>query len=511
MSYQSYEQKNDANQGPERLQALRSAMESAGINAYLVPHGDEYQNEFLPEGSERLAWLTGFTGSAGFAVVTRNDAIVFVDGRYTLQASEQVNKDHFTCQDIVALPPSRWLKENLDEGAVVGFDPWVLTVNEHSRLQKSAQASSGTLKAVDNLIDQIWNDQPAVPLESVAIHEIEHAGKLARDKIEELQSNLRIKFSNYCLITDPTSICWLFNIRGGDVPHTPLTLARAILPVKGYPLLFIDKRKLPRETEAYLNQLADLQPPTSMDEELAKVSRDGKILLDPNSTPFALSRVVEDSGGKIVRGIDPVVSARAVKNETEIEGARNAHLRDGVAITKFLYWLDQQRPASQSEISAAKKLEEIRIENARAHGSELLEISFDTISGAGPNSAIPHYRVLEETNRTIEADSIYLVDSGGQYIDGTTDITRTIVIGTPPDGVIQDFTLVLKGHINIALARFPKGTRGRDIDILARNALWREGKDFAHGTGHGVGSYLSVHEGPQRISKIGRASCRERV
>ncbi|MFK5981139.1 MAG: aminopeptidase P family protein [Rhizobiaceae bacterium] len=501
--FQSFTSQSNGNNSAERLKALRIAMSNAGVDVFLVPHCDEYQNEYLPRGAERLSWLTGFTGSAGFAVITHKEAALFVDGRYTVQAEEQTDAAHITREDLVALPPEKWLKENLKNDETIGIDPWLTTHGTQKKLDEAIEKSGCSLKPIDNLIDEIWQDQPAEPLESAYIHELENAGKLALQKIEELKQELLDTDIDACLITDPTSICWLFNIRGADVEHVPLTLARCILRADGFPLLFIDKRKLSRELEAYLTQIADLHAPSHLEEELADLSNKARIQIDPASVPVFLTNIIEANDGKIISKRDPVILPRATKNETEIKGSRSAHLRDGVALSKFLYWLDQQAPGTISEVDAATHLEEIRTEYARSVGSELLDISFDTISASAGNSALPHYRVSEESNLTLGDGSIYLVDSGAQYIDGTTDITRTIPIGTPSDIMIRDNTLVLKGHINIALARFPAGTRGQDIDILARNALWQEGKDFAHGTGHGVGSYLSVHEGPQNISKRG--------
>ncbi|PCI05489.1 MAG: X-Pro aminopeptidase [Hyphomicrobiales bacterium] len=501
--FQSFTSQSNGNSSAERLNALRLAMTNAGVDVFLVPHCDEYQNEYLPSGAERLAWLTGFTGSAGFAVVTHKDAILFVDGRYTVQAEEQTDAAQITREDLVARPPEKWLKEQLEDNETIGFDPWLTTHGTQKRLRKAIEKTGCSLKPVGNLIDEIWQDQPAEPLGPTYIQELENAGKLAMHKLEELKQELIEADTDACLITDPTSICWLFNIRGADVEHVPLTLARCILRAEGFPLLFIDKRKLSREVEAYLTQIADLHAPAHLEEELAGLSNNARIQIDPASVPVFLTKIIEENSGKIIGKRDPVILPRATKNETEIKGSRSAHLRDGVALSKFLYWLDLQVPGTISEVDAATRLEEIRTEYARSVGSELLEISFDTISASAGNSALPHYRVSEESNLTLEDGSIYLVDSGGQYVDGTTDITRTIPIGTPSEIMVRDNTLVLKGHIDIALARFPAGTRGQDIDILARNALWQEGKDFAHGTGHGVGSYLSVHEGPQNISKRG--------
>ncbi len=496
--------------GAEKLASLRALMKENNLDVWLVPHGDEYQNEYPPAHAERLAWLTGFTGSAGFCVVTMDEALVFVDGRYTLQVSEQIDEENFTPADLVNFPPHKWLAQWLSEkenpaDTQIGFDPWLTTLDSIRKLQKITDNANARLTDCDNLIDQIWHDQPRPPLETVTLQPQEFAGQLAMEKIADLKTRLRDNNADCLLISDPASICWLFNIRGGDTPHTPLALGYCIVNADDFPILFMDKRKIPLSEEAYLTQLADLHPPSQLQSKLAEISSGKTIWYDPANTAFALTSVMESSGAKPLLETDPIIIKRAVKNPAEIDGSRAAHLRDGVAVTKFLYWLDQQQPGSIDEITATKQLETIRRQCAETFQSELLDISFDTISGAGANGAIVHYRVTEATNTTLENGSLYLVDSGGQYRDGTTDITRTIAIGSPPQDAIDDFTLVLKGHIAIATARFPQGTRGIDLDPLARIALWQNGRDYAHGTGHGVGSYLAVHEGPQSISRRGMA------
>ena len=505
--------------GAKRLVKLRELMEQQGLEFWLVPHGDEYKNEFPPAYAKRLGWLTGFTGSAGFCIVGATQAIVFVDGRYTTQIANQIDADHFTPDDLINNPPHKWLAEWLeswhknnqkiddDRPIRIGFDPWLISLAEKARFEEAVKPSGATLISSKNLIDEIWHDQPHLPLEPVKIHEEEFAGKLAIQKIEAIKEEVESKSCHLCLISDPASIAWLFNIRGADTSHTPLALGHAIIRNEGYPLLFMDKRKMPRQVEAYLTQLADIHPPSNIDEELAKLVEDigenAQVLTDFGNTSCAFGEIITANNGNLVKGADPIALARAIKNPTEIKGSRKAHLHDGVGVTKFLCWLDQQVPGSVDEISAAKKLESLRATSAQIFDSELMDISFDTISGAGANGAIIHYRVNDDTNAILENNSLYLVDSGGQYVDGTTDITRTIAIGKPPAQAIMDFTLVLKGHIAIALASFPIGTRGIDIDAFARAPLWRHGRDFAHGTGHGVGSYLCVHEGPQSISRRG--------
>jgi len=501
--FQSYTTTADREAGPGRLRELREEMNKQGVTAFLIPHADEHQNEYLPERAERLSWLTGFTGSAGFAVATHEICTVFVDGRYTLQVTEQIHPDAFTSDSLIENPPSKWLETNTGMNDVVAYDPWLITQAQLSAYEKAVKKSSASLKPTENLIDRIWSDQPTAPKGEVSIHPTEYAGKSASEKIIEIQTAINETGADLTILTDPASIAWLFNIRGQDVVHNPLPLSFALVPANGKPVLFLDPDKLTKETSANLSAIATLATPAEFSSHISNASSDKMVLCDKARMPVALIKVIEESNGTTISGRDPVILPRAIKNQTEIDGARKAHIRDGVAMCKFLHWLDVQTPEEITEIDAAKKLEEIRRENALKMGSELKEISFDTISGHGPNGAIVHYRVTEATNRTFSSNSLYLCDSGGQYIDGTTDITRTIAIGTPPADAIKDFTLVLKGHIAIAVARFPAGTRGVELDPLARAALWQYGKDFAHGTGHGVGSYLNVHEGPQSISKRG--------
>ena len=513
---QNFEDLSEGEKGAERLALLRQMMGEERLDAWLVPHGDEHQNEYPPKHAWRLAWLTGFTGSAGYCIVTQEDAVVFVDGRYSAQVKNQIDTDHFTVADLITLPPHKWLKNWLAKSplqrnqndsefktARIGFDPWLTTIAAKNKFGKASNSGNSMFVACDNLIDRIWHDQPNLPLEPVSIHPQEFCGNLAFDKIKSIKEELVKKAADVCLITDPASIAWLFNIRGQDTRHTPLALGYAVIRVDDFAMLFMDKRKMSREVEAYLTQLADLHPPNRLDEELANLARDKKVLADYSRVSTALGDIVTNNNGVLVEGPDPVALPRAIKNQSEIKGSYQAHLRDGVAVSRFLYWLDQQAPGSIDEIIAVKKLETLRRQTAEKFGSKLMDNSFDTISGAGAHGAVVHYRVTLDSNAMLEDNSLYLVDSGAQYEDGTTDITRTIAIGTPPRLAIEDFTLVLKGHIALALARFPQTTRGVDLDTLARMALWQLGRDYAHGTGHGIGSYLSVHEGPQSISKRG--------
>ena len=477
-------------------------MTEAGLDWYLLPHGDEHQNEYLPPCAERLAFLTGFTGSAGFAVIGRGQAFLFVDGRYTIQAANQVDGNDFEIRDLVNEPPARFAASLIGDGDTVGFDPWTMTISQAKSWEKACSKADAGLKPVRNLVDQTWQNRPPSPLGRAWLHPEHLAGKPSREKLSELVEKVKEAEADCLLLTDPASIAWIFNLRGSDVAHNPLALAFAVLFADGQkPVIFIDRRKLDDETETGLEDLAELRKPSELESWLSENSKGHTFHCDPQLVARALADCITSSGGNLIERQDPVALPRAIKNEAELSGAREAHLRDGVAMVRFLAWLDRQQAGSVDEIAAAKQLEALRRETATAMNSELKEISFDTISGAGPHGAIIHYRVTEATNATLEPDSLYLVDSGAQYEDGTTDITRTIAIGTPPEGAAWDYTLVLKGHIAIAMARFPAGTRGVDLDSHARLPLWQAGKDFAHGTGHGIGAYLNVHEGPQSISR----------
>ena len=487
-----------------RLARLRKAMADQNLDWYLLPHGDEHQNEYLPPCAERLAFLTGFSGSAGFSLIGREQAFLFVDGRYTLQAANQVDGSDFEIRDLVNEPPARFAATLLETGSIVGFDPWTMTMGQAKSWRETCTKAGAELKPAHNLVDQIWQDRPPAPLGRAWLHSERFAGRTAQDKLGELAGKLQAAGADCLLVTDPASIAWTFNLRGSDVAHNPLALAFAILFADGRkPVVFIDRRKLDDATETGLEALAQLQKPSELETWLAENAKGRKFHCDPQLVASALADCITSASGTVIEGQDPVALPRAVKNETELSGTRTAHLRDGVAMVRFLAWLDRQQPGLLDEIAAARQLEDFRRQTATAMNSELKEISFDTISGAGPHGAIIHYRVSEATNAPLEANSLYLVDSGGQYEDGTTDITRTVAVATPPEGAARDYTLVLKGHVAIAMARFPSGTRGIDLDSHARLPLWQAGKDFAHGTGHGIGAYLNVHEGPQSISKRG--------
>ncbi len=501
--FQSFDSRSTPQFGRERVSALRSHFDGFGIDGFLVPRADEYQGEYVPASAERLSWLTGFTGSAGVALVTRLQAVIFVDGRYITQLKEQVDGSVFSGGDLVNEPPHLWLKANAARGFRLGVDPWLHTAAEVRKLRKALEEIGGSLVFVpSNPLDAIWTDRPADPLGAVMIQRHEHAGTLAAEKIPMIAAQVKEKGAAAVIITDPSSVAWLFNIRGSDVPHTPHPLARAIVPVEGKPLLFLDERKTGIEARAYLAQLAEQLPPADFPARLEDWARRGPIMLDADLAPLALSIAIETAGGSVVEATDPARLPRACKNAAELEGSAKAHLQDGAAVVEFLCWLDGQQPGRVTEIETVRALEAARVKVGEQMQNPLKDISFDTISGAGPDAAVIHYRVTTETDRPLNEGELFLIDSGAQYINGTTDITRTVAIGDVPEDRKRFFTLVLKGMIAVSIARFPKGTRGCDLDPLARIALWKAGGDYAHGTGHGVGSYLSVHEGPQRIARL---------
>ncbi|WP_296014031.1 aminopeptidase P family protein [uncultured Agrobacterium sp.] len=502
--FQSFDNKSAPQFGKARVEALRATFDTLGIDGFLIPRADEYQGEYVPECAERMAWLSGFTGSAGVVLVTRSEAIVFVDGRYTTQLVAQVDPSVFTGGDLVGAPPARWLADNASAGFRLGIDPWLHTSAELSRLEKALAEKGGSVVLLAaNPLDPLWEGRPAEPLEPVTIQPDAFTGTPARDKIGAVVAEAKGRKADAVLVTDPSSIAWIFNIRGNDVPHTPHPLARAIIHADGKADLFLDERKTNDEVKDYLRDLGELQTPGEIKPMLRSLAeKRATILVDADVVPVALTRIIKDTGGSVVEATDPVKLPRACKNEAELAGSAAAHIQDGAAMVEYLAWLDAQQPGTVTEIQAVKMLEQTRAKLGQAMQNPLKDISFDTISGSGPNAAIIHYRVTTDTDRTLQNGEMFLVDSGAQYINGTTDITRTVAIGSVPEEQKRFFTLVLKGVIAISDAKFPKGTRGCDLDPLARIALWKAGADYGHGTGHGVGSYLSVHEGPQRISRV---------
>ena len=500
--FQDFEDKGGPAAVADRVARLRQLLAARGLDAWLVPHADAYQNEFQPPSEERLLWLTGFSGSWGLAVVLPGRAALFVDGRYTLQAEQQTDRTVFEIVKVPDVRPDDWIRENLRNGQRLGYDPRLHTIAGARKLQEAAdQASAELIALTDNPIEALWTDRPTPPRNPVTVHPLSFAGEAVHDKIARVRDALKKDGDDAVLLSAPESVAWLLNMRGSDIAHTPVALCRALVPADGPVRLFVEPDRLGHEASAQLAEIAKVHPPRAMADELAAFAEAGTrtIRLDPSHASRWLGDMAQASGAEISEAGDPCVRLKAIKNDTEIGGARAAHLRDGVAVTRFLAWLDANAPGGGlDEISAAQRLEAFRAETG-----ELGDISFDTISGAGPCGAVVHYRVTRATNRPLEPGTLYLIDSGGQYRDGTTDITRTVAIGHPSEQMRRRFTLVLKGHIAIATLRFPKSTRGVHIDAFARRALWEAGLDYDHGTGHGVGSFLSVHEAPPTIGRRG--------
>lgn len=503
--FQSFEDASEGRESAARVARLREALRENGLDGFIIPRADEHQGEYIPASAARLAWLTGFTGSAGTALVLRDRAAIFTDGRYTVQVRAQSDGSIFEFVNSVETPLAAFLSKHASD-LRIGFDPWLHTIAEIERLRSTLDSVGGTLvPLLINPVDRLWQDRPLPPTGRVSVHPDEFAGQSVASKLATLQQGLAKTGADAVLLTDPSSVAWVFNIRGSDVPHTPLPLGFALVPAEGPATLFLDGRKCDVALQTALQDHARIASPDDLEPALAAFGEGRRLLLDPQLVADHVADVVRKSGGTIIEGEDPARLPRAIKNETELAGARRAHLRDAVAMIIFLAWLAEQPPGSQTEIDAARRLEAIRTEVGSADGMPLRDISFDTIAGAGPNAALPHYRVNEASNRRIAAGEFFLIDSGGQYQDGTTDITRTVAVGTPTPEMRRHFTLVLKGMIAVSRARFPVGTRGMDLDPLARTALWQAGCDYAHGTGHGVGSFLAVHEGPQSISRRGAA------
>ncbi|MGE3150095.1 MAG: aminopeptidase P family protein [Pseudorhodoplanes sp.] len=500
--FQTFEEQSDPAATPARVAALRAELKRRGLTGFIVPRADRHQNEYVPPCDERLAFLTGFTGSSGCAVVLLDRAAVFVDGRYTLQAADQIDTGIFKIEHLIETPPEQWIAQNLPAGGALGYDPWLHTIGAAEKLAKACEQAKAKLSPAEpNPVDAVWPDRPPPPLNKVVLYPQALAGEDARAKLERIRKE--IGDADALVVSDPHALAWTFNIRGGDVAHTPIALAFAMIPKDGRPSLYVDGRKLDDEVRHGLESLADIREPGEFERDLVRQGGDKRTLrVDQATAADALSRLVTQAGGHVTRGSDPIAGMKAVKNAIEIEGTRQAHRRDGAAVARFLAWFAREAPSGNlTEIDAVEALETFRRETGA-----LKDVSFPTIAGAGPNGAIVHYRVTRKTNRRIEPDSLFLIDSGAQYEDGTTDITRTLAAGAPNADMRTHFTLVLKGHIAIARAVFPDGVNGAQLDPFARRALWERGLDFDHGTGHGVGHYLSVHEGPARISKLGAAA-----
>ena len=489
--FQTFDSPASPAQGPARLALLRAQLAAQGLQGYLIPRADAHQGEYVAARDDRLQWVTGFTGSAGFCIVLPKVAGVFIDGRYRTQVKLQVDLAHFTPVPWPETKPGPWILENLTTGAI-GFDPWLHTAEEIEKIQSDLRGSGVTLRATENLVDAIWPDQPAAPQGKVFAHSDALAGETAAAKRARLAAGLHVAGQKAAVLTLPDSICWLLNIRGADVPKNPVVQAFAILSSAGTVDVFIDPAKVDSAVIGHLGSGVHLHDTGAFIPALKALK--GPVRVDKATAPLAVSQVMD----QVVWGDDPCRVPKACKNEGEITGMRAAHLRDGAAMVEFLAWLDAQTlTGGLTEIAVVQALEGFRRATNVLH-----DISFDTICGSGPNGAIMHYRVTEDSNRAVGQNELLLVDSGAQYRDGTTDITRTIAVGDPGPEARACYTRVLQGVIAISRARWPRGLAGRDLDPLARQALWMAGQDFNHGTGHGVGAFLSVHEGPQRLSRI---------
>ena len=483
----------------DRLAALRAHLTAAGVDGCLVPRGDEYQGEFVAPYAERLAWLTDFTGSAGLAVILSDQAALFIDGRYTLQVRDQADETLYDFKHITEEPLATWLRVTLSANQKLGYDPHLHNPDQVKRYREACEKVGAELVALpSNPIDAVWSDQPGRPRAPIKVHPISLVGQSHQSKREQIAEELRKEGQDALLVTALDSLCWLFNVRGADVEHTPLVLASGLLFADGRASLFVDQDKVTPEVLEHLGNDVCVEPADGLGAAIDALDETAKTVAVDKATvsQWAVDRL--EAAGLTVDSIeDPCALPKACKNETELNGVRAAHVRDGAALTQFLAWLDQQaQTGTLTEISASDELERFRRCDNMLQG-----LSFPTISGAGGNGAIVHYRATPDTDASITGNMLYLVDSGGQYLDGTTDVTRTIAIGTSSKEQRRRFTQVLKGHIALATARFPEGTSGGQLDGFARSALWVDGVDYDHGTGHGVGAYLGVHEGPQRISK----------
>ncbi|WP_432761296.1 aminopeptidase P family protein [Roseomonas alba] len=481
----------------DRLAALRAHLAEAGVQGFIIPRADEHLGEYVPPSGERLAWLTGFTGSAGMAIVLPDRAAVFTDGRYTLQVRDQTDPALWECRHVTDEPASEWLKAH-GQDLTIGYDPWL---HPAPAIERLSVPGVHLVPLPANPLDAVWKDRPTPPMAEAVPHPLAFAGKAAADKRAEAAAALREAGDAAVVLSDPHSVAWLLNIRGGDLAHTPLALGFALLHDDAHVDLFMAPAKVPPETRAHLGNQVVVRPREDLPHALDAL-RGKRVRLDADTTPAWFSHWLTEAGATITLGEDPCRMPRACKNAVEREGARNAHFRDAVAMARFLHWFAQEAPKGHlTEISAADQLLAFRRQVDRFRAE-----SFPAISGAGEHGAIVHYRVTPETDRRIAPDEVYLIDSGAQYLDGTTDITRTIWTGpgTAPAALKDRVTRVLKGHIALATAHFPSGVAGPHLDALARRPLWDAGLDYDHGTGHGVGSFLSVHEGPVAFSRAAR-------
>lgn len=492
--FQDFTSQAAPEQGPARLQMLRELMQAEGLQGFIIPRADAWQGEYVADCDARLEWLTGFTGSAGFAIALTDRAGVFIDGRYRTQVKAQVDLTAFTPVPWPEVKPGEWLLASGAKGEI-GFDPWLHTEAEITQIIKSLAGSDLSLRPCRNLVDAIWTDRPAPPCGQIFFHPEALAGKTSLQKRAELAEALRTSGEKNAVITLPDSICWLLNIRGADVPKNPVVQGFAFLRDDGHVTLFTDPAKISPKIRSSFD--AGVTLAAIKDFETALSALAGPVRVDAGSAPLAVSSLLIAAGTQVRFGDEPCRLPKACKNPAEIAATREAHLRDGAAMVSFLGWLERSAPGDLTEIAVTRRLEEFRRATNALH-----DISFDTICGAGPNGAIIHYKVNHDTDRKLQNNELLLVDSGAQYVDGTTDITRTIALGDPGPEARICYTAVLRGMIAISRARWPRGLAGRDLDPLARQHLWSMGLDYDHGTGHGVGAFLSVHEGPQRISRI---------
>ncbi len=482
-----------------RLQALREQLKTDRLDGFVVPLTDEHMSEYVGSYAQRLAWLTGFQGSAGSAVVLPEQAAIFTDGRYTLQVREQVDGRHWSYQSVPETSIAEWLAAHAPAGARIGYDPWLHTGEWVAKARTAlADKNAELVPVARNPVDSVWADRPEPSNARLTVQSDAHAGKSSAAKRQDMADWLKAQGADAAVLAALDSIAWTFNVRGADVDHTPVALAFALVHGDGTADLFVAGEKIDEAVRQHLGNGVRVHERHAFEGFLRTLG--GKtVVVDPERSVAAIGAALEAAGAKVLAKRDPAVLPKAIKNDAEVAGHRAAQLRDGAAVVRFLHWLEGEAPKGDlTELSAAAQLLAFRRE-----GGDLRDLSFDTISAVGPHAAIPHYRVDQASNLPLTLDTIYLVDSGGQYPDGTTDITRTVIIGTPTPEMRDRFTRVLKGHIAVAAALFPDGTRGSQLDSFARRPLWELGLDYAHGTGHGVGSFLSVHEGPQRISPVG--------